>query len=280
MVNKTDLHTHSTFSDGTLTPTELVVLAKKNGLCAIALTDHDTTAGHEEFLKECEKQGIEGVPGVEISTKFKRELHIVSLYAKGHEFEEFIEKLKNAREDRNIKMLERLREVGFDINVSDIVDEKNVTVQSAGRPHMANALVRKGYVKDITEAFEKFLGKGKKCYVKRFSLTPEESIRIIKQSGGIAILAHPCYAVQCEEELAGLATKLKNAGLDAMECLYSRYDDTQTEMCLRVAESVGLLKSGGSDFHGMNKPDVKLGVVNGGYVPYEFLETLKGLLNK
>lgn len=276
MMKKIDLHTHSTRSDGTLSPAVLARLAKESGLSAVALTDHDTTDGHAEFMAECEKMGIEGIPGVEIGTKYHRELHIVGLYAKGEEFEQMIKRFKNAREERNLKMLEVLNAHGYQITAEDITDEKaGVTLKSSGRVHMANALLKKGYVSYRDEAFEKLIARGKPCYVERFSLTPEDCIAMIKRNDGIAVWAHPVQAVDSEAEMETVARRLKAAGLDGMECLYSRYTDEETAMCKRVAQRVDLRMSGGSDFHGDNKPDVKLGVVNGGFVPYEFLEKLR-----
>lgn len=271
-----DLHTHSTKSDGTLTPAKLAEYAAEIGLSAVALTDHDTNDGCAEFLSECEKLGIEGIPGVEIGTKYKHELHIVGLYAHGDEYDAMLDKLKNGRAERNKKMVEKIREYGFNITEEDVTNaELDVTIETSGRLYMAEALIKKGYVKDRQEAFDKYLSKGKPCFVKRFGLTPEESIKLIKRNGGIAIWAHPIYTVCDEEELKALAAELKGYGLDAMECYYSEYSDEQSEMCRRVACEVGLKMSGGSDFHGANKPGVQLGKVNGGYVPYELLEKLK-----
>lgn len=271
-----DLHTHSTKSDGTMTPADLARYSKEIGLSAVAITDHDTNAGCEEFISECKKLGIEGIPGVEIGTKYRRELHIVGLYAHGEEFEAVLDKLKKSRAERNKKMLKKICEYGFDIDERDIINEKlGVTIETSGRMYMADALIKKGYVKNRQEAFDKYLAKGMPCFVKRFCLTPDESIKLIKRSGGIAIWAHPIYTVDNETELKGLAAELKSYGLDAMECYYSEYDDCQSEVCRRTAREVGLEMSGGSDFHGANKPDVKLGRVNGGHVPYELLERLK-----
>lgn len=277
MANKfIDLHTHSSKSDGTLTPRELARHASEIGLSAVALTDHDTMEGCAEFLEECEKLGIEGIPGVEIGTKYKRELHIVGLYPHGAEFEAMLLKLKNGRAERNVQMLEKMRENGFDVTEEDIVnDTLGVTMETTGRLYMAEALIKKGYVKSRREAFDKYLSKGKPCFVKRFGLTPEESIRLIKRGGGIAIWAHPVYAVDTAEELKSLAAELKGYGLDAMECFYSEYTPEQGEMCRKIAREAGINMSGGSDFHGANKPDVELGRVNGGHVPYELLEIMR-----
>ncbi len=281
MKNKIDLHMHSTFSDGTLTPFELAVLAAESGLCAAALTDHDTTEGTHGFVSGCEKLGIEGIAGVEIGAKFKQELHIVGLYVGGKELEAMLTKLRDGRKDRNIRMAEKLREGGYKISVSDICNGRpKKDIKNLGRVHIANALVRKGYIGSVNEAFDKLIGKDKPYYVSRFSLSPEECVRLIKRSGGVAVWAHPIYAVSSEKEMVELADRLKAAGLDAMECFYSRYSDEEMKMCMKVSEEAGLLMSGGSDFHGANKPDVKLGHVSGGYVSYEILEKLKERIGK
>lgn len=273
MISKIDLHTHSVCSDGTFTPTELAREAKRAGLCAIALTDHDTTEGIPEFSAECARLGIEAVPGIEIGTRYKRELHIVGLYARGSEFDEVVSQLKNGRGERNKRMIKMLRDAGFDITEADITADNDI--ESAGRVHIANALLKKGYVSTRDEAFDKYIAKGRPYYAERFSMTPEESVRFIKRCGGAAIWAHPAQAADNEAEMTEIALRLKTAGLDAMECLYSRYTDAETQMCRRAAKNAGLLMSGGSDFHGANKPDVRLGVVNGGYVPYELLKMIK-----
>ena len=202
MTKRIDLHTHSTCSDGTLTPKELAKHAKEMGLSAIALTDHDSMAGVGEFLKECDKLGIEGIPGVEISAKYRRELHIVGLYAESEEFNNTIALLANSRGDRNIRMLKNMRDHGFEVTEDDLIAQtEGAAISSVGRPHMANALVSKGYVKDKDEAFSKYLAKDALFYEKRFSLSPEESISLIKRSGGIAIWAHPAYTADNEEEM-------------------------------------------------------------------------------
>lgn len=276
MKNKIDLHIHSIKSDGTFTPAQIAVLAKEKGLSAAALTDHDSMEGTEEFIAECARLGIEGIPGVEMGASYKGELHIVGLYVGGEEFRTILQELRNGRKDRNLKMIKKLQDGGYDIVLEDIIDEEaGITIESSGRLHIAKALVKKGYVKDVDEAFDTMLSKGKEFYVKRFALSPEECIKAIKNSGGVAVWAHPIYCAKTEEDITALALRLKEAGLDAMECLYSRYTDQETQLCRRVAEKTGLLMSGGSDFHGENKPDVELGVVNGGYVPYEFLEKIK-----
>ncbi|MGN0164498.1 MAG: PHP domain-containing protein [Candidatus Ornithomonoglobus sp.] len=275
MTNRVDLHTHSTASDGTYSPSELARLAKEIGLSAIALTDHDSNDGISEFMEECGRLGIEGIPGIEISTDYEKQLHIVGLYNSGDEFDKTVKRLKNARAERNIKMFEKIRDYGFDITAEDILENGKVTIEHAGRLHMANALVRKGYAADKNDAFDRFLMRGRPCYVEKFSLSPEESVKLIKRCGGIAIWAHPALAMDNEGDMLEMAEKLKAAGLDAMECCYSTYTEEMSRMCKAVAQKAELLMSGGSDFHGANKPDVKLGVVSEGFVPYEVLEQLK-----
>ena len=252
MIKRIDLHTHSSCSDGTLTPRELARCAYEAGLSAIALTDHDNISGIPEFSDECERLGIEGIPGIEISAEYKRQLHIVGLYADGEEFRSTVARLGGARGERNIRMLDRIRRGGFDMTENDLIPE-GAAINTVGRMHMV------------------------KAFVKKFSLTPEDSIALIHRSGGIAIFAHPAQAADTEEELFGLSKRLKAAGIDGMECLYSRYSPEETGMCFRIARELDILPSGGSDFHGENKPDVRLGVVSGGdgYIPYEYLERLK-----
>ena len=269
-----DLHTHSNKSDGTLSPVELAKKAKEVGLSAIALTDHDTNNGVAEFVKECESLGIEGIPGIEISTNFKRLMHIVGLYPHGERYESVVENLKTARLERNLKMLKNIYDK-FGITSEEVLEGTGAAEESCGRLHMANALVKYGYAETVSDAFEKYLKRGRPCYVEKFSLSPEESVRLIKDCGGIAIWAHPVQAIDTESDMLDMALRLKSAGLDAMECMYNNFTPKESDLCRSVAKSAGLLESGGSDFHGSNKPKVSLGRVSEGTVPYEILEQLK-----
>lgn len=271
-----DLHTHSDCSDGTLSPSQLARQAKDEGLSAIALTDHDTNTGIAEFMTECEKLGIEGIPGIEISTDYPRLLHIVGLYAHGEEYDRIVPRLKNARRNRNIKMFRRLYEE-FGISAGEILGADNANEESAGRLHMAKAIVRRGIADEVSEAFEKYLKRGRLCYVEKESSSPTESVKLIKRCGGIAIWAHPVTAVDTEEEMLKMAAELQKAGLDAMECYYNNFTPEQNRICRSVCQGLGLLQSGGSDFHGANKPGVLLGRVTAGdgHIPYELLDGLK-----
>lgn len=275
-----DLHVHSTASDGTYTPEALVKLGKKTGLSAMALTDHDTVDGIADFLAACEKEGIEGIPGVEISAKFRTEMHILGLFVnyRDEEFRKKLNKLKNARKDRNLKIYEKLRADGFDINESDITGQKkNGGLENTGRAHIAAALVKKGYVTSIQEAFDKYISKGKPYYVPRTTYPPKESIEMIKSAGGIAILAHPIFITKDYSELKQILLQLKEYGLSGMECYYSEYTPEYTRLCTELCGELKLAASGGSDFHGDNKEHIQLGKVCGGGIDYKLLSVLKGL---
>ncbi len=275
---KIDLHIHSTSSDGTLTPAELVKAASEAGICALALTDHDTTDGLAEFHDACGRYGVEGISGVEISAQYDKQMHILGFFVNENDknFIKKLDKLKNAREIRNRKMLELVRANGMDITEKDILSQEDgADLSTAGRPHIARAMVEKGYVSDMAEAFDKYLKRGNPCYVKRAAYSPEESIRMIKDAGGTAVLAHPSYITEDYDELYALLSKLKKMGLDGAECFYSSYSAEFSDMCSRVCDKAGLVKSGGSDFHGANKPDIALGHVSTGYVPYRLLLNIK-----
>ncbi|OAG28772.1 phosphoesterase [Thermodesulfatator autotrophicus] len=272
-----DLHTHSTASDGTLTPGDLIKEAKKAGLSAIALTDHDTVAGLAEAQEMAQSLQIAFVPGVEISVKFEGPGHCHLLgyfidYENGV-LKETLASLHEARAKRNILMVEKLKSLGIDISIEEL--EKMAEGGEIGRPHMAKILVQKGIVKDFDEAFEKYLGKGKLAYVPKARLEAEEAIKIIHKAGGLVSLAHPYYLGLDEDALISYVAGLKNKGLDAIEAYYTDHDKAFTQFCLELAQRFSLLVSGGSDFHGTNKPEIKLGVGKGNLrVPIEVYERL------
>lgn len=278
MIDKIDLHSNSTASDGTYTPRELALLAARQDIRALALTDHDTVSGVREFAAACGEYGVEAVAGVEISAQYHKTMHIVGLFV-DYEDEvlcEKLDKLRNARAVRNKKMLELLRKNGFDISEADILSQKEgASLSNTGRAHIARSMVEKHYVRSVNEAFKKYLKKGNSCYVKRITYSPEESIRIIKDTGGVAVLAHPVFITEDYDTLYGLAQELKEYGLDGMEGYYNCYTERFSKMCADICKKTGLLQSGGSDFHGLNKPDVELGTVSSGYVPYSLLNTIK-----
>jgi len=272
-----DLHTHSTASDGTFSPEELVRLAHEKGLKALALTDHDTIAGLSAAEMEAQRLDLAFVPGVEISVKFEGPGHCHLLgYFIDHHNEALLETLSHlheARENRNVRMVEKLRSLGIPISLEEL--EEMAGGGEIGRPHMAKLLVQKGIVKDFDEAFEKFLGKGKPAYVPKARLTAEEAMAVIRKAGGITSLAHPYYLGLSTEETRAYVASLKEKGLVAIEAYYTDHDEEYTAFCLQMAKDFGLLVSGGSDFHGANKPEIELGCGKGNLaIPYRVYEDL------
>lgn len=276
ITKRIDLHVHSTASDGTLTPTELVSEAKKNGLLAFALTDHDTVDGIAEAKAAAKDAGIELIGGVELSTEYQdKEIHMVGLF-----LDETNEKLlrhlthfRDNRDNRNLKMYQKLREEGFDITEEALREMFPDAVLT--RAHVARFLLDKGYIKSIAEAFETYIGDGCRCNVPREKISPQEAIELIHHAGGKAILAHPALYHMSDPKLRELISDCVSCGLEGIEVLYSTYRPEDERYLLRLAEEYGLKRSGGSDFHGKNKPDIQLGYGRGNLaVPYEFLECL------
>lgn len=273
-----DLHTHSIASDGSMAPAELVRHAKESGLSAVALTDHDTVDGIEEALEEGERIGFEVVPGVEISLDYNGEMHMLGYFFGGNyvKVEPLLNRLRMNREERNPKMVEKLNELGFDITLQEVAAEAKGRV--VARPHMASVMVKKGYVKSVREAFDKYISSGRPAYVKKDRLTPEEGITEIVKAGGIPVLAHPIYLGLNVHKLDELLSKLVAVGLKGIEAHYvdNSYDDTGN--LLRLAIKHNIIAAGGSDFHGKFKPDIKIGVGKGNLrVPYEALDRMKSL---
>jgi predicted metal-dependent phosphoesterase TrpH len=257
-----DLHTHSTASDGTLTPTELVEEAARAGLSAIALTDHDTTAGLAEALAAGARTGLEVVPGVEISAKRERgTLHIVGLFIDpGDEtLQRRCGQLRAERARRNERMLARLTELGVPVSLEEVIAKSGGGV--LGRPHVAAVMLEKGHVQTTSEAFDRWIGKGCPAYFPKALFDPAEAIEMIHDAGGVAVLAHPSQLrCESEEELDAVIGEMKRFGLDALETQWSSATPEEMAAAERLAERHGLLRSGGSDFHGGHKPSILLGV--------------------
>lgn len=277
MMGQIDLHTHTTASDGSMSPGELVRHAKENGLSAIAITDHDTVKGIEEALDEARKTGIEVIPGLEIGVDFKPEMHILGYFLSGGylRIQDTLERLQRNRDERNPKVVHKLNEMGFHISMEEVEAEARGGV--VGRPHIAKVLIKKGYVGSVEEAFDKYLGSGKPAYFKKDKLAPEEGIREIAKAGGVPVLAHPIFLGLSLGQLDDLlADVLVPAGLKGIEAYYVDHTREDTGNFLRLAVKHHLLATGGSDFHGSFKPDIRLGTGRGNLcVPYELLERLK-----
>lgn len=256
-----DLHAHTTASDGTLTPTQLVHLARDRGLSALAVTDHDTVGGVAEATEAAEACGIELVPGIELSVDYPHgELHLLGYFLdfRNAAFLAQLADLQENRSNRNGLMLRRIQEYGFHITQAEV--EAEAGGGQIGRPHFARALIRKGYASSVPDAFERFLGNGRPLHVPKVRLDPEAAIRMVHSAGGLAVVAHPKYLrfpdlASLEAELA----RLKALGLDGLECYYRMHTPAETDQYLAIAQRLGLLVTAGSDFHGLFGDEPVLG---------------------
>lgn len=273
-----DLHVHSTYSDGTLTPYELAKLAKDTGLTAFALTDHDTVDGIPDALSACQEFEIELIPGIEFSTEYQgKDIHIVGLELdrKSPRFLSEVHLFQDSRNIRNRKMIAKLHDLG-NIDISWEQMEAAFGKAIWTRAHFARYLKDHGYVKEMKEAFSRYIGDDCPYFVPREKVSPAQAVRLIRSTGGIPILAHPLLYRLTEEGLLTLIEELKNAGLLGIEALYSTHTPEEESFVLRLARRQGLLISGGSDFHGSNKPSISLGTGRGNLrIPYELLEKLR-----
>lgn len=277
-MNYIDLHVHSSASDGSFLPEEVVDLAKKVGLIEFALTDHDTVDGVESAIAYANQIGaIHVIPGTELSCYYgNREIHIVGLFIdhKDTRFLRELQKLKDAREARNERMVQNFVNAGIELTVEELKHGNPNSVIT--RAHFARVLVEKGYCKDKNEAFEKYLGIGCPFYLPKPKVTPEHVLKLITDAGGTAILAHPYSYKLSKSEVETLLDYLIPLGLTGMECYYSTYDNGQTQELRSIALSKGLLVSGGSDFHGVVKPDISIGTGRGNLkVPEKLLEQIR-----
>jgi len=267
-----DLHMHSTFSDGQLAPAELIKMASDRGLAAVALADHDCLDGNPEYVEAASKAGLESVTGVELSCVYHgRDLHILGygVDPADEPLKSMLEKFVVVREQRGIKIVEKLETLGVKIDVEKVL--KNAGAGALGRPHIARALVEGGYVKDFNEAFNKYIGENCSAYVDKYKMIPEDAVYYIHGAGGLAFVAHPGFYM---EDLDAFY-ELLDCGFDGIEVFHSKHK-TQTANHLRsIANERGLLESGGSDFHGFAGRDV-LGEPK---VPYEFFEKIRERLN-
>lgn len=275
-----DLHVHSTASDGTLTPKEVVTLGYESGLAAMALTDHDTTGGIAAAREQADALGMEFIPGVELSCDYKgKEVHMVGLYIRDTDttLNEILANFRDNRDNRNEKMAARLREEGFDVTLNILLQTFPDSVLT--RAHFARYLVDTKQVKDLPTVFERYLGDGCKCYVAREKISPFDAVSLIRNAGGIPILAHPLLYHFEPAQLEQLVSDLKDCGLMGLEAIYSMNNGNDEAKMKALAKRHGLLLSGGSDFHGANKPHIRIGKGRGNLiVPYEVLEKIKKIL--
>jgi len=256
-----DLHTHSTASDGTLSPTELVRLAYEKKVMGLSLTDHDTAEGNDEAAAEAAILGVKFIPGIEVSCDYRDgNIHILGYWINPHhtELNRTLEDLIDYRNNRNHKIIERFQHLGVNIDYAEIAAIAGNDV--VGRPHFARILVEKGYAKDVKDAFERFLGAGKAAYMPKKRMTVEQGIALIRKAGGIPVLAHPVqYGFGELKEYFAVIEELKAKGVAGLEVFYSTNLPEDTQMFLKLALEFDLAITGGSDFHGSVKPDVELG---------------------
>ena len=253
-----DLHIHSTASDGTLTPTRIVALAKRRGFSLISVTDHDTMEGVEEALRAGEEYGVEVVPGVEISAGVDLEVHMLGYGARPDHpiMKSMMEDMASARVERMLKTIENLKNMGIDITREEVEALAGGVI---GRPHIARVLIAHGVVPDVRTAFREYIGVGAKAYVERRKVTSEQVIKNILAAGGLPVLAHGGLLKISEQELNQWIDHMTAVGLKGLECYHNAHTPAMEKMLRRAAERNGLLVTGGSDFHGSTRPDIELG---------------------
>ena len=276
-----DLHSHTTASDGSLTPTELVKLASDSGLAAVGVTDHDTLDGIPEALQAGQKLGVEVVQGIELSLEYPAQFHLLGyLYRPDDQaLNARIKYIQEFRASRNVRMLRKIQEYGLPITREDVEAESGGGL--IGRPHIALALVRKGIVASTQEAFDRFLGDGKPCHVPKEKMTPEEALQLVRNAGGAPVVAHPFSLKLSAQALEQELKRFKAMGLLGIECYYSKHTPELQALYLELSRKLDLVPTGGSDFHGDSKPHIRLGGVSDGHpVPYALLEGLKAALDE
>jgi predicted metal-dependent phosphoesterase TrpH len=277
-----DLHLHTTASDGVMRPSEIVRYAKLKGLQAIAITDHDTIEGLEEGLAEGERIDFEVIPGIEISAEHSPgSMHLLGFFIDIHHpfLNERLGYLQRARAERNPKIVEKLNQLGIKVTYEEVL--KASGGGQVGRPHFAQVLLEKKYVRSYQEAFERFLRKGAPAYVDKFRFTAKEAIHFINESKGVAVLAHPnTLHMNGYSELESLVIRLIEEGLKGIEVYYPEHSALEVDQYKALAERHGLLMTGGTDYHGIEKNELDIGVGRGNMkLPYSIVEELKAARN-
>lgn len=274
-----DLHSHTTASDGTFSPAQLVDEAKRAGVHILGITDHDTFSGFDQAAAPAREAGLDLVCGIELSTKLHRHsVHLLGYFLDTFlksdaldVFRTWIRDLQASRRERNVRLVARLRELGLDITMEEAEARGG---GMTGRPHFARLLVEKGYVSSMQQAFDEYLDESAKGYVTRREPQFAEAVEHIRAAGGIASLAHP---VRLPEDLGSILPELRAAGLDAIEAYHSDHSPSQTALYLELAAQHELLVTGGSDFHGAAKPEIQLGTGRDGnlHIPDDLMDQLR-----
>ncbi len=255
-----DMHCHSDCSDGSDRPEKLAKLGKNRGLALMALTDHDTVEGVEAFLAVCRRLNVRAVSGIEISADYPSTMHILGYCfdVKNQFFRETLENLQRHRDQRNVQILVRFNQMGIPLTMEEVQKEAGAGV--VGRPHFAKALIRRGIVHDMATAFQLYLGRGGRVFVKKQCLSPKASIDLIRQAGGVAALAHPIQTSSDMGKLQSILRELKELGLWGLECYSGHHNADQVASYCDLARSLGLEITAGSDYHGQVRPGCRLGV--------------------
>lgn len=279
-----DLHIHSTASDGSFTPAEILDHAQKLNLAAIAITDHDSIDGSREALRIGIPPSFSFLTGVEISAAHppffpgSGSFHILGydIHLDNRDLNQALSKLQDARKNRNPAILNRLNKLGFQISLEEVNQE--VGEGQLGRPHIAYTMVKKGFVASIDEAFDKYLGANGPAYVDKYRIECEEAINIIRTAGGVPVLAHPALLnIENDQILDELLQNLMDIGLAGMEVYYPGHSSQQVRQYTEMARKHGLLMTGGTDFHGDITPKIKMGSGKGSlFIPYSLYEKLIG----
>jgi predicted metal-dependent phosphoesterase TrpH len=271
---KADLHTHTTASDGLMSPQEVVKWASIKRLKAVGITDHDTVNGIAPAMEASSTYGVEVIPGIELSTLYeKEEIHILGYYIdyKADWFLKRLEKIQNSRYERAERIVGKLQAMGVEITLDQV---KNIAEEGAiGRPHIARAMINKGYITNIKDAFRGYIGKGCPAYVDRYKLGCDEAIDIIKRLGGLSVLAHPGL-IKSKENIS----RIIDFGIDGIEAYHSKHDEETVRYALSIAQSRKLLITGGSDCHGImlnNEP-----IIGNCSVDYKYVQMLKDEIKK
>jgi hypothetical protein len=279
-MDKADLHIHTNASDGTLSPEETVAMAARSSLRAIAITDHDTTDAIAAALAAGQRLGVEVIAGVEISAEYMGdEIHILGYFIDpaAKALENIMSWSVKQRNERNEKMVAALNIGGFDISLRELEEKFPGTV--IARPHIARLLTEKGYVKSVKEAFDKYLGQGKSYYIPRSYIPAKDAIGAIISSGGVAVLAHPGIYGYSFSRLREIVGQLCTWGLSGIEAIYTEHSPEQCDMLISLAGDMSIAFTGGSDFHGGNKPDIHMGTGRGNLnIDYKIVENLRSML--
>jgi predicted metal-dependent phosphoesterase TrpH len=272
-----DLHAHTTASDGSCSPRELVALAKQAGVMTLGITDHDTVSGIEEALLAGKETGVEILPGLELSAEYEPgTMHLLG-YGIDPTYQPLLDELATRRRDRderNPKIVEALRALGIDITVEEIKAVAGGAV--IGRPHIGQVLVEKGHADSVSDAFARYLDRGRPAFIQKEKIAPRRAIELITSAGGVATLAHPYQLKLPDDSLDQLVAQLVQTGLQGIEVYYSRHTPEMIEHYQLIARRHDLIETGGSDFHGAPKPDIRLGIGGGNLkVPEQVVTRLR-----